>query len=145
MSRRPGPVERADPTAPPNLPSPGSHDELASVRNMVARLSAAYPSVDAVTVEATVRTAYDSFHQARVRAYVPILVERRSRRVLSAACRTAPGQANDGRAAAAGPEPDAAARAGGRERSDGPGSGEERAMTVLAPETRRAHPRPAKD
>lgn len=113
---------------------------------MVARLSAVYPSVDVVTVEATVRTAYDSFHQARVRAYVPILVERRSRRVLSAACRTAPGQAIDGRAAAVGPEPDAAARAGGggRERSDGPGSGEERAVTVLAAETRR-HPGPAKD
>ncbi|MFB7450531.1 three-helix bundle dimerization domain-containing protein [Streptomyces sp. NPDC056194] len=70
-----------------------------SVRNMVARLRAVYPSVDAVTVETTVRTAYDSFHQARVRAYVPILVERRSRRVLRAACRTAPGEAVDGRAA----------------------------------------------
>ena len=93
LSRRPGPVERADPAGPPNLPSPGSHDELVSIRNMVARLSAAYPLVDAVTVEATVRTAYDSFQQARVRAYVPILVERRSRRVLSAARRTAPGQA----------------------------------------------------
>ncbi|MER5459767.1 hypothetical protein ABT010_03550 [Streptomyces sp. NPDC002668] len=112
LSRRPGPVERADPAGPPNLQSPGSQDELVSIRNMVARLSAAYPSVDAVTVEATVRTAYDSFHQARVRAFVPILVERRARRVLSAACRTAPGQAIDGRAAAAGPEPDAAAHAG---------------------------------
>ncbi|MEU1694155.1 three-helix bundle dimerization domain-containing protein [Streptomyces hirsutus] len=70
-----------------------------SIRNLVARLRAAYPSVDAVTVEATVRTAYDCFHQARVRAYVPILVERRSRRVLRAVCRTAPGQAIDGRAA----------------------------------------------
>ncbi|MBN0042821.1 hypothetical protein JS756_01565 [Streptomyces actuosus] len=67
-----------------------------SVRIMMARLRAACPSVDAVTVEATVRTAYDSFHGARARAYVPILVERRSRRVLHAACRTAPGQAVDG-------------------------------------------------
>ncbi|MEW2082837.1 three-helix bundle dimerization domain-containing protein [Streptomyces sp. NPDC005283] len=128
-SRRPGLVERADPAGPPDLPSPGSHDERVSIRNMVARLSAAYPSVDAVTVEATVRTAYDSFHRARVRAYVPILVERRSRRVLGAACRTAPGQATDG---------------GGRERSHSPESGEERAVTVLSPETRR-HPGPAKD
>ncbi|MFF4228166.1 three-helix bundle dimerization domain-containing protein [Streptomyces sp. NPDC001820] len=114
LSRRPGPVERADPAGPPNLPSPGSHDELVSIRNMVARLRAAYPSVDAVTVEATVRTAYGSFHQARVRAYVPILVERRSRRVLGAACRTAPGQAIDGRAAVSGPEPEAARAGGGR-------------------------------
>lgn len=101
LSRRPGPVERADPAGPPNLPSSGSQDELVSIRNMVARLRAAYPSVDAVTVEATVRTAYESFHEARVKAYVPILVERRSRRMLSAASRT--------------------------------------------PETRRAHPGPAKD
>ncbi|MGW6401435.1 three-helix bundle dimerization domain-containing protein [Streptomyces sp. NPDC055134] len=48
---------------------------------MVAQLGAGYPSVDAVTVEATVRTAYDSFHEARVRNCIPILVERRSQRV----------------------------------------------------------------
>ncbi|MFF3054933.1 hypothetical protein [Streptomyces sp. NPDC057909] len=48
---------------------------------------------------------------------------------------------------AAGPELDAAVRAdgGGRGGSDGPGSGEERAVNVLAPETRRAHPGPEKD
>jgi hypothetical protein len=88
LSRRPGPVERADPVGVPSLPSPGSHDELVSIRNMVARLSAAYPSVDAATVEVTVSGAYDSFRQARVRAYVPILVERRARKLLGAACRT---------------------------------------------------------
>ncbi|WP_362880861.1 three-helix bundle dimerization domain-containing protein [Streptomyces sp. NPDC048383] len=63
------------------------------MRSMVARLRAAYPSVDAAAVEATVRVAYDSFRQARIRAYIPILVERRSRKALSAACPTAPGQA----------------------------------------------------
>ncbi|MFF3787238.1 three-helix bundle dimerization domain-containing protein [Streptomyces sp. NPDC001933] len=99
LSRCPGPVKRTDPAGPAAVPPPGSQDELVSIRNMVARLRAVYPSVDAVTVETTVRTAYDSFHQARVRAYVPILVERRSRRVLAAACRTAPGQAVDDRAA----------------------------------------------
>ncbi|WP_157876875.1 three-helix bundle dimerization domain-containing protein [Streptomyces graminilatus] len=67
-----------------------------SIRNMVARLSAACPSVDAVTVEATVMAAYDSFRMARVRAYVPILVERRSRRVLRAADRSASGEAAEG-------------------------------------------------
>lgn len=99
LIRRPGPVKRTGPAGPATAPPPGSQDELVSVRNMMARLRAVYPSVDAVTVEATVRTAYDSFHQARVRAYVPILVERRSRRVLRAACRTAPGQAVDRSAA----------------------------------------------
>ncbi|MFJ9343184.1 three-helix bundle dimerization domain-containing protein [Streptomyces sp. NPDC101733] len=56
-----------------------------SVRNLVARLMAAYPLVDAATVETTVRTAYASFDRARVRAYIPILVERRSRQALGAA------------------------------------------------------------
>ncbi|MFD0337124.1 three-helix bundle dimerization domain-containing protein [Streptomyces sp. NPDC127117] len=85
-------MKRTDPAGPAAVPPPGSQDELVSIRNMVARLRAVYPSVDAVTVETTVRTAYDSFHQARVRAYVPILVERRSRRVLRAVSR---GQAVD--------------------------------------------------
>ena len=33
LSRLPGPVEGADPAGAPNLPSPGSHDELVSIRN----------------------------------------------------------------------------------------------------------------
>ncbi|MFC7262133.1 three-helix bundle dimerization domain-containing protein [Streptomyces lutosisoli] len=99
MSLHPATVERVGPAEPPDLPSPGSQDELVSIGNMAARLRAAYPSVDAVTVEATVTAAYDSFHQARIRAYVPILAERRSRRALRAACRTAPGQAIDDRVA----------------------------------------------
>ncbi|WP_328928925.1 hypothetical protein OG429_33090 [Streptomyces sp. NBC_00190] len=93
LSGHPGPVEGAGPARPPTVPPPGSHEQLVSIRNMVARLRAAYPSVDAVTVEATVKAAYDSFRQARVRAYVPILVERRSRSELRAACRTAAGEA----------------------------------------------------
>ncbi|MFF8375885.1 three-helix bundle dimerization domain-containing protein [Streptomyces sp. NPDC015661] len=92
------PVERPDPEGPADLLSSGSQDELVSIRETVARLGAAYPSLDAVAVETTVRAAYESFRQARVRAYVPILVERRSRRALDAAARTAPGQARDGRA-----------------------------------------------
>ncbi|WP_405789936.1 three-helix bundle dimerization domain-containing protein [Streptomyces sp. NBC_01367] len=59
-------------------------EELASVRTTVARLKAVYPAVDADTIEATVRAAYDSFRQARVRKYVPILAERRSRKALAA-------------------------------------------------------------
>ncbi|MEV7068522.1 hypothetical protein AB0N97_37935 [Streptomyces collinus] len=95
LHRRPEPVEGADPAAPPNRPSHGSQDDIASIRNLVARLSAAYPSVDAGIVEVPVMGAYDAFRQARVRAYVPILVERRSRREL----RAASGPAVDGRAA----------------------------------------------
>ncbi|MFF0084169.1 three-helix bundle dimerization domain-containing protein [Streptomyces canus] len=52
---------------------------------MVTRLRAAWPTVDEATVEAVVRSAYESFREARVRAYVPILAERRARKVLGAA------------------------------------------------------------
>ncbi|MET9689573.1 hypothetical protein ABZY81_13995 [Streptomyces sp. NPDC006514] len=72
-------------------------EELASLRTTVARLKAAYPEVDADTVEATVRAAYDSFRQARVRRYVPILAERRSRKALAAAVRSAPDVLGDPR------------------------------------------------
>ncbi|GLW02633.1 three-helix bundle dimerization domain-containing protein [Streptomyces lavendulae] len=90
--------------APPGLPRAGPPDEPVAVRDLVARLKAAYPTVDALTVEAAVRAAYDSFHRARVRAYIPILAERRSRRTLDAACRAAPDEATgDGGAIAPGP------------------------------------------
>lgn len=105
-NRPPGPVEGADPVGPPNLPSPGSQDEPVSILNMVARLRAAYASVDAITVEATVREAYESFHHAKVRTYIPILVERQARKILNAAYRTAPGHAVDGEPTCQ--EPDAA-------------------------------------
>lgn len=99
-----GPAEGADPAAPPGLPPPGPPDEPVAVRDLVARLRASYPTVDAVTVEAAVKAAYDSFHRARIRAYIPILAERRSRRALDAACRAAPDEATDG-GAATGPGP----------------------------------------
>ncbi|WP_030723842.1 three-helix bundle dimerization domain-containing protein [Streptomyces sp. NRRL S-237] len=69
-------------------------EDLAAVKTTVARMRAAYPSVDASTVEATVEAAYDSFRQAKVRRYVPILAERRSRKVLTAG--STPDQVRDG-------------------------------------------------
>ncbi|MER6200566.1 hypothetical protein ABT234_24770 [Streptomyces sp. NPDC001586] len=73
-----------------DAPAPAP-EELEAVRNTVARMQAAYPLVDAAVVEATVRAAYEDFRQARVRTYIPILAERRSRRALGAACRTVSG------------------------------------------------------
>ncbi|MFF5484023.1 three-helix bundle dimerization domain-containing protein [Streptomyces virginiae] len=77
----PTPHETRDGTPDEWSPTP---EELAAVRTTVARLRAAYPSVDADTVEATVEAAYGSFRQAKVRKYVPILAERRSRKALAA-------------------------------------------------------------
>lgn len=42
------------------------------------------PLIDAAVVEATVTAAYHWFREARVRAYVPILAERRARKALGA-------------------------------------------------------------
>ncbi|MFF3677571.1 three-helix bundle dimerization domain-containing protein [Streptomyces sp. NPDC002120] len=80
----------ADGPAPTPAPAPAP-EELTAVRNTVARMQAAFPLVDAAVVEATVRAAYEDFRQARVRAYIPILAERRSRRTLGAVCRTVSG------------------------------------------------------
>ncbi|WP_159061931.1 three-helix bundle dimerization domain-containing protein [Streptomyces sp. WM6368] len=66
-------------------------EELASVRDTVLRLRTAYPSAEPAAVEAAVTAAYDSFRGARVKNYVAILAERRSRKALSAAFRAAPG------------------------------------------------------
>ncbi|AZM92137.1 MULTISPECIES: three-helix bundle dimerization domain-containing protein [Streptomyces] len=81
----PRPTERAGPATPPSGSPPGPYEESATIRDMVTRLRAAFPSVDGATVEATVRAEYDSFREARIRAFIPILVERRSRRALGAA------------------------------------------------------------
>lgn len=85
----PGLVEGGRPATQPSFAPRSSQDELVAIQNVAARLMAAYPQADAATVEATVGTAYGSFRQARVRAFVPILVERRARTVLGAAARAA--------------------------------------------------------
>ncbi|MEU9731096.1 three-helix bundle dimerization domain-containing protein [Streptomyces sp. NPDC048002] len=58
-------------------------DEGAVLRDLTDRLCAGWPGADRAGVEAEVRAAYDAFREARVRAYVPILVERRVRRRLA--------------------------------------------------------------
>ncbi|MFF2572276.1 three-helix bundle dimerization domain-containing protein [Streptomyces sp. NPDC058084] len=87
------------------MPSSGPSDESPSLRDLVARLTSAYPSVDTAAVEAAVAASYDHFEQARIRAYLPILVERRSRKALDAVRGTADGRAD---IRTPGPEPDAA-------------------------------------
>ncbi|WP_406263854.1 three-helix bundle dimerization domain-containing protein [Streptomyces sp. NBC_00191] len=92
-SRSPGLVDGGHPATQPSVAPPASQDELVAIENVAARLRAAYPLADSATVEATVRTAYGSFRQASVRAFVPILVERRARTVLDAAARAAVAEA----------------------------------------------------
>ncbi|MEW2564392.1 three-helix bundle dimerization domain-containing protein [Streptomyces griseorubiginosus] len=87
--------ERGEPHRPPRPGSP-QDDDLA-VRDIVARLAAAWPAVAETTVEALVASAFESFREAKVRAYVPILVERRVRGVLGALCRDTPSGPGNGR------------------------------------------------
>lgn len=82
---------------PPRPPRPGSpQDDDLAVRDLAARLSAAWPGVAGTTVQTLVASGFDSFREAKVRAYVPILVERRVRRVLGAICRDTPSGTADG-------------------------------------------------
>ncbi|WP_020139681.1 three-helix bundle dimerization domain-containing protein [Streptomyces sp. 351MFTsu5.1] len=87
--------EREVPLRPSRPGSP--QDDDPAVRDLVARLAAAWPAVAETTVEALVASAFESFREAKVRAYVPILVERRVRGVLGALCRDTPSGPGDGR------------------------------------------------
>ncbi|WP_351226823.1 hypothetical protein [Streptomyces sp. NPDC002133] len=110
-----------------------------AIRKVAARLRVAYPWVDVAIVEAAVGTAYGSFSQARVRTYVPILVERRARAVIGAACRAADAEAADGGVAVQ--QHGAADHAAVVEAEDTPAltGGGERAVTVPGSDAGSAH------
>ncbi|MFF0201188.1 three-helix bundle dimerization domain-containing protein [Streptomyces sp. NPDC005017] len=82
------PREQAHPAAlpapPPPSPAPSAAppDEALAVSELVTVLKAGWPAVDEGVIEAAVKEAYDAFRPARIRAFVPILVERRVRRAL---------------------------------------------------------------
>ncbi|MFF1518943.1 three-helix bundle dimerization domain-containing protein [Streptomyces sp. NPDC058305] len=61
-----------------------SQDERATLVQLATRLKAAHPTIEASVVDATVTAAHDAFRQAKIRTYVPILVERRARTLLAA-------------------------------------------------------------
>ncbi|WP_333761803.1 three-helix bundle dimerization domain-containing protein [Streptomyces sp. IBSBF 2390] len=53
-------------------------EEAALTRRVAERLLKAHPQVDPGQVRKAVRTAYEEFTYARVRTYLPILMERRA-------------------------------------------------------------------
>ncbi|AJT69937.1 hypothetical protein T261_8344 [Streptomyces lydicus] len=59
-------------------------EEALAVRQVATALKSAYPWVDAAVVDAVAAAAHATFHQAKIRIYIPILVERRARTVLRA-------------------------------------------------------------
>ncbi|MFF3861394.1 three-helix bundle dimerization domain-containing protein [Streptomyces sp. NPDC002209] len=58
-----------------------SEDALA-IRHVAERLLKAHPELDADVVEDSVRTAYEELRYARVRTYLPVLMERRAKDLL---------------------------------------------------------------
>ncbi|MEV6009127.1 hypothetical protein AB0M29_20215 [Streptomyces sp. NPDC051976] len=72
-----------DESAPPATPSPSTRaDEAAALLQLAAALKRAYPAVDEVLVDAAVASAHGTFRDAKIRTYIPVLVERRARHLL---------------------------------------------------------------
>ncbi|MFD9369978.1 three-helix bundle dimerization domain-containing protein [Streptomyces sp. NPDC060020] len=57
-------------------------DDALTIRHVAERLMKAHPELDADLVESSVRTAYEELRYARVRTYLPILMERRAKDLL---------------------------------------------------------------
>ncbi|MGW3321712.1 three-helix bundle dimerization domain-containing protein [Streptomyces virginiae] len=58
-----------------------SEDGLA-IRHVAERLMKAHPQLDAGLVQNSVQTAYEELKYARVRTYLPVLMERRAKDLL---------------------------------------------------------------
>ncbi|WAZ23011.1 hypothetical protein STRCI_004323 [Streptomyces cinnabarinus] len=69
--------------------------EAVALLRVAAGLRTAYPALDPEVVDAAVASAYEAFREARVRVYIPILVERRARILLGAVARDAARQESE--------------------------------------------------
>lgn len=67
-----------------------SEDAL-TIRHLAERLMEAHPHLDAALVHSSVRTAYEELRYARVRTYLPVLMERRAKELLSSGEQPEPG------------------------------------------------------
>ncbi|MFD5617779.1 three-helix bundle dimerization domain-containing protein [Streptomyces yangpuensis] len=57
-------------------------DDALTIRAVAERLMKSHPQVDAGLVQSSVQTAYEELRYARVRAYLPVLMERRAQDLL---------------------------------------------------------------
>ena len=57
-------------------------EDAVAIRHVTERLMEAHPEVDACLVQSSVRTAYEELRYARVRTYLPVLMERRAKDLL---------------------------------------------------------------
>ncbi|MGW3328535.1 three-helix bundle dimerization domain-containing protein [Streptomyces virginiae] len=56
--------------------------DAVAIRHVTERLMKAHPKLDAGLVQSSVRTAYEELRYARVRTYLPVLMERRAKDLL---------------------------------------------------------------
>ncbi|WP_037833476.1 three-helix bundle dimerization domain-containing protein [Streptomyces sp. NRRL F-4474] len=56
--------------------------DATTIRDVAERLMKAHPQVDARLVHNSVQTAYEELRYARVRTYLPVLMERRAQDLL---------------------------------------------------------------
>ncbi|MFC6138024.1 three-helix bundle dimerization domain-containing protein [Streptomyces spororaveus] len=57
-------------------------EDAVAIRHVTERLMKAHPQLDAGLVQSSVRTAYEELRYARVRTYLPVLMERRAKDLL---------------------------------------------------------------
>ncbi|MEV6683470.1 hypothetical protein AB0N09_42495 [Streptomyces erythrochromogenes] len=57
-------------------------EDATTIRAVAERLMKAHPQVDAQLVHSSVQTAYEELRYARVRTYLPVLMERRAQDLL---------------------------------------------------------------
>jgi len=61
----------------------GQVDEAAQIAEVMARIAATYPDISSVDIERVVQTVHTGFDDAKVREFIPLLVERKVRTVLA--------------------------------------------------------------
>ncbi|MFI9293761.1 three-helix bundle dimerization domain-containing protein [Streptomyces gardneri] len=60
-----------------------SEEDAPTIRLVAERLMQAHPHLDDGLVQGSVRTAYEELRYARVRTYLPVLMERRAKDLLA--------------------------------------------------------------
>ena len=58
-------------------------DEAVHIAEVIARISAYYPDISTADIERVVQTVHTGFDDAKVREFIPLLVERKVRAVLA--------------------------------------------------------------
>ena len=61
----------------------GQVDEAAQIAEVMARIAVTYPDISTTDIERVIQTVHTGFDDAKVREFIPLLVERKVRAVLA--------------------------------------------------------------